>query len=115
MARIDADLLTPGRQGKARRIPVALLEVLALALQLARALSIPARDAVRAASTLIRASDHRLGRETPGGELPLEPITAHVALAVDLPALRRELDHRLAIAIETGVRPRRGRPRSTGR
>ena len=45
--------------------------------------------------------------QTPGGQMTLG---GHLSLAVDRMALERDLQERLADALETAPRPRRGRP-----
>jgi len=121
LSRIGTDGLSAGRQGVERRIPVAMLEDIALTAELADGLSVPARAAYAIARQL-------LGRESRGQsrgafESAIDNSTDNVAfigsmhlgpfvhLGVNLLAFRAELHARLELAIESQVRPRRGRPR----
>lgn len=114
LSRIGTDGFKSGRQGVERRIPVAMLEEIALTSELSARLAIPAKEAFALARQL-------LGRDTPRplesgaasgsefvGSLNLGPF---VHLGADLHSLRAELHTRLEAAIESQVRPRRGRPR----
>lgn len=121
IARIGSEALPPGRQGVARRIPVAFLELLALSTELSDRLSLSASEAFALARRLLSG----------GGEHPPEPIAGapertaspsadfvgsvtlgdFLYLGVDLQRFRAELHARLTQAIESHVRPRRGRPR----
>lgn len=96
LARIGGDILPAGRQGVERRIPVATLGELLLTLDLISDLQLPARQA------LLLARSGLSGRTSLGGFL---------RLAVDLDSLQDEVERRLGLAIESVVRPRRGRPR----
>ena len=95
LARIGPAAFPRGRQGRDRRIPVQRLPELAVTLELVARLGLPVRKAHRAADALTR------------GALDTGPL---LSLAVDLPTIRRRLDARLALAIESIVRPPRGRP-----
>lgn len=112
LSRVGADRFKNGRQGVERRIPISVLEEISLTAQLSDCLSIPAREAFAVARQL-------LGREvvpsTNGsadtvfvGSLHLGPF---VNLGVNLHAFRADLHARLELAIESQVRPRRGRPK----
>lgn len=118
IARIGRDVMPKGRQGVERRIPVALLERLALTADLTAALGAPVRDAYRVAVVLTdpagaEGSDPEsapapAGAGRPGAvEATLGP---HLRLAVDLAGLRRDIQERAEVAIESIVRRRRGRP-----
>lgn len=123
LVRLGTDVLPQGRQGLERRIPVGLLEVLALTSDISAAINIPARQAFAFAQLLIahedlsapahgsRASDGSSGaiRRRPGGT----SIGTFLTVDADLSALRQAIDERLEMAIESVVRPARGRPRLT--
>lgn len=96
LARASIDGLESGRQGRARRIPVAVLPTLLLARQLSEVLGIPATRAGALAKQLAVSGSARYG-----------PLT----LSVDAGALHEAADSRLETAIETAVRRPRGRPR----
>lgn len=96
LARIGHDLLPPGRQGLERRIPVGTLGELLLTLEVMADLQLPARQALQVARNALA------GRTEIGGYLRLD---------ADLDTLRRDVEQRLGLAIESVVRPRRGRPR----
>lgn len=96
LARATLEGLESGRQGRARRIPVAVLPTLLLARQLSEVLGIPAARAGALAKELAAGGTARYG-----------PLT----LSVDAGALREAADSRLETAIETAVRRPRGRPR----
>ena len=85
------------RQGVSRKVtPEALLQ-LALAVRLINDLGIPAANALRIGSTLL---ENQGAYQTPAG----------TSLSLDLTQLRRELENRLAQAVEITPVPRRGRP-----
>lgn len=84
-----------GRQGRERRIPIKTLPELALTLELVAELGVGVRDGFRIAAELCAGRRHAAG---------------HVTLGADLDGLRDQIDQRLAAAIETTVRARRGRP-----
>jgi hypothetical protein len=112
LSRIGADLLLTGRQGVERKIPVEALEDIALTAELVDRLTIPIREAFSLARRLLGrdALDLTTARDAEPefvGSLNLGPF---IHLGVDLQALRAELHARLEIAIESHVRPRRGRP-----
>ena len=90
-----------GTRGLARRISLASIEQVAVAIDLARDFSIPIPVALTLAD---RALVSREGIITsPGG---------HLAIHADLDRIRRDLHSRLAEAIEDVIPPRRGRPAS---
>jgi hypothetical protein len=113
LSRIGADLLSTGRQGVERKIPVEALEDIALTAELVDRLTIPIREAFSLARRLLGRDALDLTTTTRDaepefvGSLNLGPF---IHLGVDLQALRAELHARLEIAIESHVRPRRGRP-----
>lgn len=90
-----------GTRGRARRISLASIEQVAIAVDLARDFSIPV------SSALVLAEQALASREgvitSPGG---------HLAIHADLDRIRRELHERLSEAIEHVIPPRRGRPAS---
>lgn len=122
LVRLAPEALPKGRQGVERRIPISLLEHLALTTELSEMLGVPVREAF----TLSRAltGEIPLG---PGNERPRagqgssggsgDPHAGRAILGdylridADLARLREDLDARLALAIESVVRRPRGRPR----
>lgn len=109
LLRIGPEALPRGRQGVERRIPVPLIEDLLLARDLSAALAIPVKEAFGIARRL-------LGR-TPDGDLRLRPqfvgslhAGEFIQLGADLGKLREELQWRIETAVESVVRPARGRP-----
>lgn len=107
LARLSQDVLPKGRQGVERRIPIQLLETLALATDLAGALGLQFREAFEVAESLTGTATGAIGQRAAASRLG-----EFTRLEVDREALRREIEQRLASAIESVVRPRRGRPRS---
>lgn len=85
-------------QGVARRLPLAAVNILALAMDLIDDLAIPAPAALRLASRILSAN---------GGELV---VSSGIRLSVDLQALHSRVLEQLARAVETAPTPRRGRP-----
>lgn len=98
LLRLSPEVLPVGRQGVERRIPVNMLPELLLVAELTEELDVPARRALVLARRLL------------AGEADLG---AFVRATLNLDALEEEIEERLGQAIETVVRPRRGRPRST--
>jgi len=84
-----------GRQGRERRIPIKTLPELALTLELVNGLEVGIRDGYRIASVLCSGQDHAVG---------------HLRISANLSSLTNQMDQRLAAAIETTVRAKRGRP-----
>jgi hypothetical protein len=128
LSRIGKGLLPPGRQGVERRIPVQLLEVLALTGNLSDRLGVPVREAFMLARALTGSARPSAEPTVPepgdAAQVRLDgqinhlsadsatfEIGGYAALRLDRAALRREIELRVASAIETVVRPRRGRPR----
>lgn len=110
LLRIGSEAVPAGRQGVERRIALGLLEELLLAKELNGALGVPAREAFVVARRL-------LGRTPDGAEMSIGgdfvgsvKIGTFVQLGADLSSLRSELQHRYETAVETVVRPQRGRP-----
>lgn len=110
MLRIGPDALPPGRQGVERRIPVSLIEELLLARELSAALAVPMKEAFGLSRQL-------WGRTQAGGVPDLAAtfvgsvhLGDYIHLGVDLTRLRAELQARLEHAVESVVRPPRGRP-----
>ena len=111
LLRIGPEALPAGRQGVERRIALGLLEELLLAKELNGVLGVPAREAFTVARRL-------LGRTADGSEMTMDGefvgslcIGTFVQIGADLSSLRSELQHRYEAAVETVVRPQRGRPR----
>jgi len=88
-----------GRQGVARRLSLASIEQVALAIDLSRNYSIPTPTALLLAEEAL--SSHEGVIASPAG---------HLALHVDLERIRRDLHVKLTDAIEHVIPPRRGRP-----
>lgn len=116
LLRIGSEAVPAGRQGVERRIALGLLEELLLAKELNGTLGVPAREAFAVARRL-------LGRTSDGAEMSMGGdfvgslrIGTFVQLGADLSSLRAELQQRYETAVETVVRPQRGRPprRSVG-
>ncbi len=110
LLRIGSDAVSAGRQGVERRIALGFLEELLLAKELRGTLGVPAREAFVVARRL-------LGRTTDGSEMRMGSdfvgslrIGAFIQLGADLASLRAELQRRYETAVETVVRPQRGRP-----
>jgi hypothetical protein len=100
LRRVEHEAIPPGRQGRERRIPVGVLAELLLATELSARMDISARSALK------------LARDAVSGGADLG---AFLRLEVDLETVRRELDARLELAIESVARPPRGRPRRKSR
>lgn len=88
-----------GRQGVARRLSQASIEQVALAIDLTRDYSIPVPTALLLAEEALSSREGVI--TSPGG---------HLAIHVDLERIRRDLQAKLAEAIENVIPPRRGRP-----
>jgi len=88
-----------GRQGVARRLSQASIEQVAVAIDLTRNYAIPAPTALLLAEEALSSREGVI--PSPGG---------HLAIHVDLERIRRELQAKLAEAIENVIPPRRGRP-----
>jgi hypothetical protein len=99
LQRLGESTAPKGRQGVERRIGLAQLEELFLTAELCTHLGLSARDAFRLAQSII-------GTDSPG-QLRIGTL---IRLEMDLPALRAELRRRYEVAVESIVRPRRGRP-----
>ncbi len=91
----NAESGSKGRQGRERRIPIKILPELALTLELMTGLGVGIRDGYRIASGLCSGRDLEVG---------------HISVRAALERLRDRIDQRLALAIETTVRAKRGRP-----
>lgn len=96
IARLEAAELPKGRQGLERRIPVSLLPQLLLTAELVARGGLPFREA------------HLLSARLVSGEASVGPF---IRINAELTLIQREIDDQLESAIETVVRPRRGRPR----
>lgn len=88
-----------GRQGVARRLSLASIEQVALAIDLARDYAIPVPTALLLAEEALGSREGVI--TSPGG---------HLAIHVDLVRIRRDLHAKLTEAIEHVIPPRRGRP-----
>jgi hypothetical protein len=88
-----------GRQGVARRLSLASIEQVALAIDLSRDYSIPVPTALLLAEEALSSREGVIA--SPGG---------HLAIHVDLDRIRRDLQVKLTEAIEHVIPPRRGRP-----
>jgi hypothetical protein len=95
--RLGTEFLPAGRQGVERRIPVAVLADLFLVLELTETLQVPARRALEL--TRRRGSSPAAWSD-------------FLSLEVRRDRALREIELRLTHAIESVVRPRRGRPRN---
>ena len=111
LARIGESAVPKGRQGVDRRIPVQLLPVLALTLEMSNGLGIPTRDAFDRARSILDSSMTDDGGHRPPIELAIGEFST---LQVDVVALKGLVEARLEAAIESVVRPRRGRPPVAG-
>lgn len=114
LAQIGGDLLPRGRQGVERRIPIQLLETLALTADIKATLGVPLREALSLAQQLTSISatnDPASGQANRTGHSGL-PVGEFATFVVHREALRASLERRLESAIESVVRPRRGRPRA---
>jgi hypothetical protein len=98
LGRLDLPEAVSGRQGVDRRIPVTLLPELLLAVEISEQLGVSVRAAFE------------LARRLSDGPIDLGP---YLNLRADFAAVRGEVEEQLEVAIETVVRKRRGRPRST--
>ena len=111
LGRIGSIGVGPGKQGVERRISVALLEELALTVELSRRAGIPAREAFALARALLGRARADLSHPSLSpdfiGSVALGPF---VQLGADVRALREDLQTKLEAAIESVVRRRRGRP-----
>jgi hypothetical protein len=88
-----------GKQGIARRLSLASIEQVALAIDLSRDYSIPIPTALLLAEEALSSREGVI--TSPGG---------HLAIHADLDRIRRDLQAKLAEAIERVIPPRRGRP-----
>jgi hypothetical protein len=88
-----------GRQGLARRLSLASIEQVAIAIDLARDYSIPTPTALLLAEEALSSPEGVI--PSPGG---------HLAIHVDLDRIRRDIQAKLTEAIEYVIPPRRGRP-----
>jgi len=100
LSREGRHLVQPGRQGRCRRLPVAALEVLAVALLLNRDLEIPVAKGIDLAKSLRSAPNQEIGVGRLG------------KLIFSVSALRPLLLASIGEAIEEVHPPRRGRPPS---
>jgi len=87
-----------GRRGSARRVTQVGLYHVALVRVIARELGVPLRTSVMLATTLMRT------------ESPELPVFGTLALRFDRELFQRDVDARVAEAVEAIVPARRGRP-----
>lgn len=99
LSRYDVRGFERGRQGVARRLSQASIEQVAVAMDLTRDYSIPVPTALLLAEEALSSREGVV--TSPGG---------HLAIHVDLERIRRDLQAKLAEAIENIIPPRRGRP-----
>ena len=100
LGRLDLPEAVSGRQGVDRRIPVTLLPELLVAVEISERLGVSVRAAFD------------LARRLSAGPIDLGP---YLHLRADFSSVRGEVEEQLEVAIESVVRKRRGRPRSTER
>jgi len=88
-----------GRQGVARRLSLVSVEQVALAIDLTRDYSIPIPTALLLAEEALSSREGVIA--SPGG---------HLAIHADVERIRRDIQAKMAEAIEHVIPPRRGRP-----
>lgn len=110
LLRIGSDAIAAGRQGVERRIALGLLEELLLAKELNGALGVPAKEAYHTARRLLGRAPGEPAVSESGDFIGSLRIGEFVQVGADLHTLRAELQRRYETAVETVVRPQRGRP-----
>lgn len=110
LLRIGSDAVPPGRQGVERRITVKLVEELILATELNGALGIPAKEAFAVAQRLLGRTSGADAADLQTGFVGSLRIGSFLQIGADLTALRADVQRRYETAVETVVRPSRGRP-----
>lgn len=96
------------RQGVGRKLtPRGVLHVAVIA-ELTRSLRIPVRVACDVARELLTPAAAKQPGSPP--DVALLEVSPSLAIRLDLDALGRSITPRLALAVETARRPRRGRP-----
>jgi hypothetical protein len=110
LLRIGSDAIPAGRQGVERRIALALLEELLLAKELNGTLGVPAKEAYHTSCRLLGRPAAATRAGDPDEFVGSLRIGTFVQLGADLSTLRAELQRRYETAVETVVRPQRGRP-----
>src|SRR5690348_15313538 len=98
LSRFDVPGVEAAKQGIARRISISGIQHIALVRRLTIDLSIAADLAVALARKFLATDADRL------------QLSAMLSLDLDLARFRREIDQRLAQAVESILPPRRGRP-----
>jgi hypothetical protein len=98
LTRYDIEGVSRARQGVTRRLTANALMTLYVALRFARAASLPLGPALTLAATVIKQSRSILELEK------------GITIEFDLALIRKDLDARLAEAVEVAPAPRRGRP-----
>lgn len=122
LLRLGPEALPKGRQGVERRIPISLLEHLALTTELSETLGVPVREAFILSRALTGEVPLDQGSRDMGGALEASgtghgtrdsgaTLGDYLRIDADLERLREDIDARLALAIESVVRRPRGRPR----
>lgn len=91
--------LERGKQGVARRLSLASIEQVAIAIDLTRDYSIPTPTALLLAEEALGSREGVIA--SPGG---------HLAIHVDVERIRKDILAKMAEAIEYVIPPRRGRP-----
>ena len=92
------------KQGVTRKITPQAVLILEICLELMRTLGVPLHLALEAAKA-VAAPDE--STTEPTTQLPLGP---HTTLTVDVAAIMRDMNARLANAVEVAPSPKRGRP-----
>ena len=98
LSHFDVPGVERGRRGSARRVTQAGLYHIALVRVIAQELGVPLKTSVMLATTLMRT------------ESPELPVFGTLALRFDRELFQREVDARVAEAVEAIVPARRGRP-----
>jgi hypothetical protein len=122
LLRLGPEALPKGRQGVERRIPISLLEHLALTTELSETLGVPVREAFILSRALTGEFPLDQASRDRGGALESSGtghgtrdsgaiLGDYLRIDADLERLREDIDARLALAIESVVRRPRGRPR----
>ena len=94
--------VTQGTQGIARRLTPEAVTVLEITLMLCRSLAIPAPRSLQIATRLL----------LEGGATARYSADDTLAVVTNVEAIRADIARRLADAVESAPRPRRGRPPS---
>ena len=98
LTRYDIEGISRARQGVSRRLTTHALMTLNVALRLSRSAFIPLNTAITMAKTVLGQSQSTL------------EVGKGISIEFDLALIRKDLDARLAEAVEVAPAPRRGRP-----